>query len=143
MHVDGQCLCGFIAFEADVNPKLVFLCHCTDCQTQSGTAFRSVVVTRPEGLKLTRGEVKVFVKTAENKKTRSLAFCPECGTSIYGGPGPGETGAMSLRLGVVRQRAELRPRSQFWTRSAQPWIDEIHLLPKTDTQSAARTNPSD
>ena len=134
---------GFVAFEAEVNPDVVFACHCTDCQIQSGTSFRTIVPVTPGTFKVEHGALRIFVKTAESGKLRSLAFCPECGTSIYGGPGPGETGGMSLRLGVVRQRAELRPRAQVWTRSAQPWVDDIHLLPKTDTQGAAPTNPSD
>ena len=41
MKIDGACHCEAIAFEADVNPESVVICHCTDCQTMSGTA-RSV-----------------------------------------------------------------------------------------------------
>jgi len=136
MHVDGECLCGFFAFEAEVNPDVVFVCHCTDCQIQSGTSFRAIVPATPGTFKIERGELRAFVKTAESGKLRSLAFCPECGTSIYGGPKPGEDGMLNLRVGALRQRDALRPRARLSTRSAQPWLDDFHKLTKIETQGS-------
>ena len=45
MKVDGACHCGHIRYEAEVDPAIVVICHCTDCQTLSGSAFRTVVPT--------------------------------------------------------------------------------------------------
>lgn len=41
MKVDGQCHCGAIAYEAEVQEVSITICHCTDCQTHSGSAFRA------------------------------------------------------------------------------------------------------
>ena len=43
MKVDGKCLCGFLTYEAQVDPQSVLICNCTDCQTLSGSAFRVTV----------------------------------------------------------------------------------------------------
>ena len=43
MNIDGTCLCGQIQFEANVDPETTTICHCTDCQINSGTAFGYVV----------------------------------------------------------------------------------------------------
>ncbi|HET9046453.1 MAG TPA: GFA family protein, partial [Casimicrobiaceae bacterium] len=32
MHVQGRCHCGEIAYEAEIDPAGVSVCHCTDCQ---------------------------------------------------------------------------------------------------------------
>ncbi len=40
MKIDGHCYCGEITFEAEVDPNGLNICHCTDCQTLSGSAFR-------------------------------------------------------------------------------------------------------
>jgi hypothetical protein len=40
MKVSGRCYCGQISFEAEIQPDKVRVCHCTDCQTLSGSAFR-------------------------------------------------------------------------------------------------------
>jgi hypothetical protein len=52
MKIDGRCHCGFITFEAEVDPEKVVVCHCTDCQTLSGSAFRTVALTRENTFKL-------------------------------------------------------------------------------------------
>jgi hypothetical protein len=41
--VTGKGYCGCISFEADIQPDKVRVCHCTDCQTLSGSAFRTNV----------------------------------------------------------------------------------------------------
>ena len=46
MKIDGRCHCGFITYEAEIDSEKVMLCHCTDCQTLSGSAFRIVAPTR-------------------------------------------------------------------------------------------------
>jgi hypothetical protein len=43
MKIDGHCHCGRISFEAEVDPNAVTICHCTDCQTLTGSAFRANV----------------------------------------------------------------------------------------------------
>ena len=43
MKIDGGCLCRHITYQAEVDPDKVAICHCTDCQTNSGTAFGVVV----------------------------------------------------------------------------------------------------
>jgi hypothetical protein len=43
MKIEGGCHCGSIRFEAEVDPATVVICHCTDCQTFSGSASRTVV----------------------------------------------------------------------------------------------------
>jgi hypothetical protein len=80
MRIEGRCHCGFITYEAEVDPEKVMICHCTDCQTLSGSAFRSVVLTRESGFKLPSGTLKSYVKTAESGARRPQTFCPECGS---------------------------------------------------------------
>lgn len=133
MQIDGSCLCGSVSFEATVDPRRVFICHCTDCQTQSGP-FRTIVGANPGSFELNSGKLKVYEKKAEGGATRRLAFCPDCGTSIYGGPPDGEPGFLSLRVGPIRQRSELHPVAQLWCRSSQSWLEGLGDLPRIATQ---------
>jgi hypothetical protein len=84
MRIEGRCHCGFITYEAEVDPEKVMICHCTDCQTLSGSAFRSVVLTRENGFKLLSGTLKSYVKTAESGARRPQTFCPEVGHFVIG-----------------------------------------------------------
>ena len=134
MKVDGACFCGHVQYEAEVDPGKVALCHCTDCQINSGSVMGWVVAVVDDRFELKSGTLKTFVKTAESGRRRALGFCAECGTRIVAKPVEGEQGITSLRAGSVRQRAQLRPRAHLWARSAVPWIDELQKLPKLDQQ---------
>ena len=123
MKIDGGCHCGAIAYEAEIDPEMVNICHCSDCQTLSGTAFRVAIFAPEEKFRLTRGEPKIYVKTAESGNKRVQAFCVECGTPIYSAALDGAT--FNIRLGSCRQRAQLMPKMQIWTRSALPWLPRL------------------
>jgi len=134
VKIDGKCHCGFITYEADVDPEEVYICHCTDCQSISGAAFRWAVPVAERAFKLRSGEPKTYVKTAESGATSHQLFCPECASPLYStsiGVGPK---VFNLRLGTARQRAELRPRAQYWCRSAQHWVAIQEPSRRIDTQ---------
>ncbi|MDP9109023.1 MAG: hypothetical protein M3N23_08120 [Pseudomonadota bacterium] len=40
MDVTGSCHCGAVAYRAQVDAQQVTLCHCTDCQKLTGSAYR-------------------------------------------------------------------------------------------------------
>ena len=83
MKIDGHCHCGEITFQAEVDPDALNICHCTDCQTLSGTAFRVNIPAPAEHFMLLSGTPKTYVKTAESGNKRLHAFCGNCGTPIY------------------------------------------------------------
>ncbi len=134
MHIDGACHCRRIRFEAEVDPNTVVICHCTDCQTLSGSAFRTVVPTVKGSFKLLSGAPKVYVKTADSGNAREQTFCAECGTPIYSAPVGEGPKVVSVRVGSIRQRDQLIPRDQYWSRSAQAWLGELPSLSKRETQ---------
>ncbi len=134
MHVDGACHCGKITFSADVDPDAVSICHCTDCQTLTGTAYRVTAPAQKGTFKLLTGRPKTYVKTAESGTKRVHGFCPDCGTPIYSTSMETDPQFYGIRVGTTRQRAQLQPKKQGWCRSALNWAMNIEALPKTLTQ---------
>ncbi len=134
MKIDGSCHCGAVRYEASVDPGMVVVCHCNDCQALSGSAFRVVVATEPGTFKLTAGGFNTYVKMGESGNPREQTFCPVCGSPIYSAPVGDGPRVLSLRLGTIRQRAELTPAVQFWTRSALPWTGDLETIPRMETQ---------
>ncbi len=133
MKIDGGCHCGQITFEAELDPKKVGICHCTDCQTLSGSAFRTIALVSGKSLRIT-GEPKIYVKTGDSGNKRAQAFCPECGSPIYACAVGDAPDIYNIRLGTVRQRAELVPNFQLWCRSALEWLPQINSVPKKEKQ---------
>lgn len=134
MKIDGACHCGEITYEAEVDPEKVIVCHCTDCQTLSGSAFRVNVFVAGSDLKFLSGEPAEYIKTAESGNKRAQGFCRNCGTGLYAtsaGDGPRMYG---LRAGTIRQRDQLAPKRQVWTRSRQHWMPDLADAPGAEKQ---------
>ena len=62
MKVDGACACGAIKVEAEADPEKTQVCHCTDCQTATGTAFRVSIPVAGATFKII-GKPAIYVKT--------------------------------------------------------------------------------
>lgn len=128
MKIDGSCHCGRITYEATVDPDATSICHCTDCQMLTGSAYRVTVPAAEADFAITSGEPKIYVKIADSGAQRAQAFCPDCGSPIYAtsvGEGPKIYG---IRVGTARQRRELVPRRQIWCRSAFPWVEDLRSM---------------
>ena len=137
MKIAGGCHCGYITYEATINPEQVGICHCTDCQTLSGAAFRTGVLASRDAFRLVTGQPKIYVKTAESGVKRAQAFCPECGTPIYAAAVT-DPQVFSIRTGTARQRGELVPKVQIWCRSALGWTMDIGSIKQFSEQPAIR-----
>ena len=134
MEVDGRCHCGAITYRAVVEPEQAGLCHCNDCQMLSGSAYRASVQAPAGTFRILTGQPKIYVKTtAESGTKRAHAFCPDCGTPVYA-TAISDPQTYSLRIGCLRQRAELAPRRQIWCRSAMPWSANLEGVPRLPRQ---------
>ncbi len=122
MKITGQCHCGDIAYEATVDPEKVGICHCTDCQALSASAFRTIAVVPAADFRLTRGHPAEYIKTGDSGNPRVQAFCGRCGSGLYA-TDPGESPkAYNVRLGTADERHALAPRFECWRKSALPWV---------------------
>ncbi|MCU0972274.1 MAG: GFA family protein [Gammaproteobacteria bacterium] len=134
MRIDGACHCGKISFTAEIDPARVMVCHCTDCQVLSGGPYRTVVLAPIDAFAL-RGEPRSYVKVAESGNRRAQMFCPDCGTPLIA-TAPEHPTSVSIRLGCVKQRAQLTPAAQIWKRSSLPWVTALERIPGSPEQQA-------
>ena len=133
MKVEGRCHCGEITYEAVVKTGGASICHCTDCQMLTGSAFRATVPAARETFVLRSGQPKIYVKTADSGAKRAHAFCPNCGSPIYSAA-VSDPQFYSLRVGCLRERAELLPLRQFWCQSALPWAMNLQGIQQLQRQ---------
>jgi len=133
MKFQGACACGRIAVEGEADPENTQICHCTDCQTGTGSAFRVSVRVPGETFKMTGRPTTYLKTTADSGNPRLQAFCPTCGTPIYSTtPGEDQQAVYNVRVGILRQRAELVPHRQNWFRSARAWVTELGAIPTNE-----------
>jgi len=133
MNVDGKCHCGRISYAASVDPEKVSVCHCTDCQMFTGSAYRVSVQVPKEQFALRSGAPAIYVKTAASGAKRAQAFCADCGTPVYSSAASEPT-TYSLRIGCLSQRADLPPKRRIWCDSAVGWSQDLQALPSSGRQ---------
>ena len=132
MRVTGSCHCGGIAYEAEVEPGTIGLCHCADCQKLTGSVFRANVQAPAGTFRLLRGEPRRYIKTADSGNKRVHAFCGDCGGPIYASAIT-DPPTYSLRVGALDQRYELgAPARQIYTERRLPWVCALDEVPEAD-----------
>lgn len=118
--ITGGCLCGKVRYTTTADPAVVAVCHCKNCQRQSGTAFGTVVGV-PRGTLNVIGSLKTYEDRSESGNAMHRRFCPECGSrvTVDGDAFPELTFVMA---GTLDDTSWVDPTVQFWCSSAQPWV---------------------
>lgn len=136
MKIDGACSCGNITIQGEADPATTSICHCTDCQSATGTAFRVSIPVSGATFRMT-GQPTIYIKTtAESGNPRAQAFCPKCGSPVYSTtPGEGPQASYLVRVGILNQRDRLAPKRQIWWRSARDWVTGLDGIRKVEKQT--------
>lgn len=115
LPLTGGCPCGAVRYEVSAFPLLLYACHCTNCQRQSGAAFALNMPVRTSAFRLTSGAPKAW-----RRPGTASWFCPECAGRIHGAR---ETRPQSVnvRAGTLDDTTWLTPIAHLFTRSAQKW----------------------
>ena len=116
--MEGGCQCRKVRYRLEGEPLELAVCHCTECQRQSGSAFGMSLAVPKESFRLLSGELKTFTTRCDSGRAKECAFCPDCGTRIYH---QGEAG-MSIKAGTLDDTSSLDPDAHYWTKSKQPWV---------------------
>lgn len=121
LPLSGGCQCGHVRYEVRAEPLTVYVCHCTECQRQSGSAFAmSMIVPRP-ALIFVAGTLARWSRTTERGNVLDGGFCAACGTRLVHYPSVNEQVAV-LKPGTLDDTRWLSPVGHIWVRSAQDWV---------------------
>lgn len=117
----GGCVCGAVRYRLLEEPLELHVCHCTDCQRLTGTAFVLTMAIQRPSLEVERGETQVLSFETPEGIARRDHRCPGCGSRLWSEP-PKLPEILSLRPGTLDDTSWLRPIAHIWTASAQPWV---------------------
>lgn len=81
-HIGG-CQCGAVRYELWDDPEAIYVCHCTECRRQSGSAFGISVIVRAEAFRLTAGAPGTWTRPTDSGHRLDCRFCPECGGRVW------------------------------------------------------------
>jgi hypothetical protein len=116
----GGCECGALRYELTADPIATAMCHCTQCQTQSGSAFSMTQVVPADGFAFTRGEPKLYTGKSDGGADKQMFFCGTCGVRICNRLSS-RPATVNLKPGTLDDPSEAVPVVAVWTSSKQPW----------------------
>jgi hypothetical protein len=99
----------------------------------TGSAYRVNVAAPAATFVMRSGQPKIYIRMADSGNPRAHAFCANCGTQIYSAA-PQDPPTYAVRVGTLKQRAQLAPRSQIWFRSALPWVTDLGNVRQIERQ---------
>jgi len=119
LPISGGCLCGSVRYEISAKPLAGANCHCRTCQRAVGAAYLPIFFVAASALKIT-GSYKEYPTVAASGNTVHRAFCPICGTSLFG---------RNSRFADIRPVAAatlddpsiFKPEKDIWAGDAQSW----------------------
>jgi hypothetical protein len=120
MKIEGGCLCGKVRYSADAEPAFVGVCHCTNCQKGTGSAF-AVVVGVPKPSLSVQGTLQTFSGRGDSGKATYRRFCPQCGSTLIDEADALPNVTMIL-AGTLDDASWLKPTMEIFCDSAQPWV---------------------
>lgn len=128
----GSCECKSICYQHDGEPLTCYTCHCTDCQTSSGSAFGLSMIVSEKNLKVVKGELSIAIVNYNGTKVQRH-HCALCGTTLWLSA-DAYPNIVALKPGTFDDTKWFKPIAHLWTRSAQPWVSFDESIPQYEQQ---------
>lgn len=118
----GGCLCGSVRYILREGFRMrPYACHCTDCQSRTGSAFSLHMLFALSDLEISGELDEGRFDQPSGAKSRILG-CAKCKARIYA-VNDAREGLASLRCGTLDASNTLIPAAHIWVKSKQPWIE--------------------
>ena len=125
----GQCLCGAVKFRISGQFERFYLCHCTRCRKDSGSAHSANLFS-------TTAEI-IWVSGQENTKTFQLSgsrhvksFCSDCGSALP--VSKPEIGVLVVPAGSLDSQFDMRPDAHICFSSRAKWDNDLTSIETAD-----------
>ena len=126
----GRCLCGAVAFVAELPFERFVHCHCSRCRKATGTAHASNAVVKPAAFRWLHGEDRVVRYDLPAARSFASSFCQRCGSPM---PHPTRSGReVIIPAGAFDDELGVKPERHFFWASRASWYVPGNTLPQDD-----------
>ena len=126
MAFSGRCLCGAIGYQLSGEPKVVALCHCSDCRRSAGAPVVAWAMFPEAALSVTKGQPKMI----NSSGTAMRSFCADCGSGLFYRNEPVLPGIVDVQSSTLDHPEALPPAVQIQTAERLSWMKHVHELPE-------------
>ncbi len=130
--LEGGCNCGHVRYRLTSQPFIVHCCHCSVCQTQTGSAFVINALYDSKEVELLSGDVTEKMADSPSGKGQQIARCPKCSVAVWSNYYMGGIRELIrfIRVGTTDDPSRLPPDVHIFTETKLPWVnltDEKHV----------------
>jgi hypothetical protein len=100
----------------------VHCCHCTSCQTETGSAFAINALVESDQVETVEGEAEPVMTPSQSGKGQQIWRCRKCKTALWSNYGGANDVIRFVRVGTLDDRGALEPDIHIYTRSKLPWV---------------------
>jgi hypothetical protein len=127
----GGCGCGAIRYSVTAEPLISYLCHCTECQRRTSSAFGLNMMITEDNLVIEKGTPASRTRKADSGNELALNFCADCGTSLFSVPAA-RPNIRVIYAGTLDDPSWVPVKLHIWADSALPWAigdDGVERVP--------------
>lgn len=125
----GSCLCQKIQFVVDGPFDHFYLCHCSYCRKDTGSAHAANLFSTTATLIWISGEDRV--QTFNLSPTRhSKSFCSHCGSAVPNYQMNGKL--LVVPAGSLDSDIPLKPEAHLFISSKASWDNQLEVIKKFD-----------
>lgn len=128
MKRQGGCLCGRVRYEVAGDPIAVVVCHCINCQKQSGSTFSINMIGVSDQVSV-QGDLSTYADQSDSGDPVNRKFCNNCGSPIYSEI-LSQDNLIALKIGTLDDTSDLEPQVQVWCASKQNWLSLDTEMPE-------------
>lgn len=122
----GSCLCGKVNFEIDGGFESFYLCHCSRCRKDSGSAHAANLFSSTASLKWLSGQGAVTTFLLPN--TRHMkSFCATCGSATPNLQMEGKL--LMVPAGSLDGDFSMNPTAHIFMSDKARWDEHLHNAP--------------
>ena len=122
MDLEGGCACGLVRYRLTGPPMFVHCCHCTCCQTETGSAFVLNALIESERVETLAGAPEAVLTPSASGKGQQVWRCPDCRVALWSNYGGAVDAIRFVRIGTLDAPGALPPDVHIYTRSKLPWV---------------------
>ena len=124
----GSCLCGQVRYVVEGSFDRFYLCHCSHCQKDTGSAHAANLFSSTAKLTWLEGESSI--KTFKLPDTRHIrSFCAICGSAL---PVVGSS-MIAVPAGSLDTDLTQAPDGHIFTASRAAWDQIVNSAPRYDS----------
>lgn len=103
-------------------PIFVDCCHCTTCQTETGSSFEINALVESDQVETLQGPPEPRVIPSESGRGQQVWRCPECLVALWSNYGGATDVLRFVRVGTLDRSDKVGPDIHIYTRSKLPWV---------------------